>query len=42
VKLQRSGYVAGIALTATLALTACGSDNEAPRRSIRKLRQAAA
>jgi phosphate transport system substrate-binding protein len=30
VKLQRVGYVAGIALTATLALTACGSDNEAP------------
>lgn len=30
VKLQRSGYIAGIALTATLALTACGSDNEAP------------
>lgn len=29
-KLQRVGYVAGIALTATLALTACGSDNEAP------------
>ncbi len=30
VKLQRSGYLAGIALTATLALTAaCGSDNEA-------------
>ncbi|GLY96932.1 phosphate ABC transporter substrate-binding protein PstS [Actinoplanes sp. NBRC 103695] len=28
-KLQRLGYVAGIALTATLALTACGSDNEA-------------
>ena len=27
-KLQRVGYVAGIALTATLALTACGSDNE--------------
>jgi phosphate transport system substrate-binding protein len=27
VKLQRSGYVAGIALTAMLALTACGSDN---------------
>jgi phosphate transport system substrate-binding protein len=27
VKLQRSGYLAGIALTATLALTACGSDN---------------
>jgi phosphate transport system substrate-binding protein len=27
VKLQRSGYIAGIALTATLALTACGSDN---------------
>jgi phosphate transport system substrate-binding protein len=30
VKLQRSGYLAGIALTATLALTACGSDNDAP------------
>jgi phosphate transport system substrate-binding protein len=30
VKLQRVGYLAGIALTATLALTACGSDNEAP------------
>jgi phosphate transport system substrate-binding protein len=30
VKLQRPGYVAGIALTATLALTACGSDNIAP------------
>jgi phosphate transport system substrate-binding protein len=30
VKLQRVGYVAGIALTATFALTACGSDNEAP------------
>jgi phosphate transport system substrate-binding protein len=30
VKLQRVGYVAGIALTATLALSACGSDNEAP------------
>jgi len=29
VKLQRSGVIAGIALTATLALTACGSDNEA-------------
>ena len=29
-KLQRVGYVAGIALTATLALSACGSDNEAP------------
>lgn len=29
-KLQRVGYVAGIALTATLALAACGSDNEAP------------
>ena len=28
-KLQRVGHVAGIALTATLALTACGSDNEA-------------
>ena len=29
-KLQRVGYVAGIALTATFALSACGSDNEAP------------
>ncbi|WP_133874201.1 phosphate ABC transporter substrate-binding protein PstS [Paractinoplanes brasiliensis] len=30
-KLQRSGFLAaGIALTATLALTACGSDNETP------------
>ena len=29
-KLQRVGYLAGIALTATLAITACGSDNEAP------------
>ena len=28
-KLQRPGYVAGIALTATFALTACGSDNVA-------------
>ncbi|GAA0482909.1 phosphate-binding protein PstS [Paractinoplanes deccanensis] len=27
-KLQRSGYIAGIALTATLALTGCGSDND--------------
>jgi phosphate transport system substrate-binding protein len=27
VKHQRSGYLAGIALTATLALAACGSDN---------------
>jgi phosphate transport system substrate-binding protein len=27
VKLQRSGYVAGIAFSAILALTACGSDN---------------
>ena len=26
-KLQRSGYLAGIALTATLAIAACGSDN---------------
>ncbi len=26
-KLQRSGYVAGIALSAMIALTACGSDN---------------
>jgi phosphate transport system substrate-binding protein len=30
VKLQRSGYLAGIALTAMLALNACGSDNETP------------
>jgi phosphate transport system substrate-binding protein len=30
VKLQRSGYLAGIALTATLALAACGSDNNTP------------
>jgi phosphate transport system substrate-binding protein len=30
VKLQRTGYLAGIALTATLALTACGSDNDQP------------
>lgn len=31
VKLQRSGYLAaGIALTAALALSACGSDNETP------------
>ncbi|MEU4421146.1 phosphate ABC transporter substrate-binding protein PstS [Actinoplanes sp. NPDC024001] len=29
-KLQRSGFVAGIALTATIALTACGSDNNDP------------
>jgi phosphate transport system substrate-binding protein len=29
VKLQHSGVIAGIALTATLALTACGSDNNA-------------
>ncbi|MEV4349258.1 phosphate ABC transporter substrate-binding protein PstS [Actinoplanes sp. NPDC049596] len=29
-KFQRSGYIAGIALTATLALTACGSDNNEP------------
>ncbi|GIE28004.1 phosphate-binding protein PstS [Actinoplanes italicus] len=29
-KLQRSGFVAGIALTATIALTACGSDNVEP------------
>lgn len=28
-KLQRSGFVAGIALTASIALTACGSDNVA-------------
>ncbi|GIF06015.1 phosphate ABC transporter substrate-binding protein PstS [Actinoplanes siamensis] len=27
-KFQRSGLVAGIALTATIALTACGSDND--------------
>ena len=32
-KLQRVGFVAGIALTATLALSACGSDNEAPSSS---------
>lgn len=31
--LQRSGYVAGIALTAMFALTACGSDNETPAAS---------
>ena len=30
VKLQRSGFAAGIALTAALALTACGSDNNTP------------
>jgi phosphate transport system substrate-binding protein len=30
VKLQRSGYVAGIALMSALALTACGSDNDSP------------
>ena len=35
-KLQRVGYVAGIALTATLALTACGSDNEAPSDAVRR------
>ena len=29
-KVQRSGYLAGITLTAMLALTACGSDNNAP------------
>ncbi|MDI6103900.1 phosphate ABC transporter substrate-binding protein PstS [Actinoplanes sp. NEAU-A12] len=29
-KLQRSGFVAGIALTASFALTACGSDNVEP------------
>ena len=29
-KLQRSGYVAGIALMSALALTACGSDNDSP------------
>ena len=29
-KLQRPGYLAGIALTATLALSACGSDNNEP------------
>ena len=29
-KLQRSGYLAGIAMTATLALAACGSDNNSP------------
>ena len=31
--LQRSGYLAGIALTATLALAACGSDNNTPAAS---------
>jgi phosphate transport system substrate-binding protein len=30
VKLKQPGYVAGIALTSLLALTACGSDNETP------------
>jgi phosphate transport system substrate-binding protein len=30
VKLQRSGIIAGIALTATFALAACGSDNTTP------------
>jgi phosphate transport system substrate-binding protein len=30
VKLQRSGYFAGIALTSLLAVTACGSDNPTP------------
>jgi phosphate transport system substrate-binding protein len=30
VKLQRSGFVAGIALTATIVLAACGSDNTEP------------
>jgi phosphate transport system substrate-binding protein len=30
VKLQRSGYLAGIALTSLLALTASGSDNPTP------------
>lgn len=29
-KLHRSGYVAGIALTAALSLAACGSDNNTP------------
>jgi phosphate transport system substrate-binding protein len=33
VKLQRSGYVAGIALTAALSLAACGSDNNTPAAS---------
>jgi phosphate transport system substrate-binding protein len=33
VKLQRLGYVAGIALTATLAVSACGSDNTTPSAS---------
>ena len=32
-KLQRTGYIAGIALTATLALAACGSDNKTPTSS---------
>ena len=38
VKLQRSGYLAGIALTATLALTACGSDNNTPTNDGGRLR----
>jgi phosphate transport system substrate-binding protein len=33
VKLQRSGIIAGIALTATFALAACGSDNNTPSDS---------
>jgi phosphate transport system substrate-binding protein len=33
VKLQRSGIIAGIALTATLGLAACGSDNTTPTTS---------
>jgi phosphate transport system substrate-binding protein len=33
VKLQRSGIIAGIALTATLGLAACGSDNNTPTTS---------
>lgn len=32
-KLQRSGIIAGIALTATLGLAACGSDNDTPTTS---------
>ena len=32
-KLQRSGYMAGIAFSAILALTACGSDNNTPAAS---------
>jgi phosphate transport system substrate-binding protein len=33
VKLQRSGYVAGIALTALISLAACGSDNNDSKSS---------